>query len=97
MIARKTKGKRWPYGRLPRDWNHAVNYGANRQNRSLGRIDDGVECVDAIHSQVANGECATLKVGQPQLASLRTLDDLRTMARDTAEAQIIGARDDGYL
>src|SRR5262245_15100049 len=43
---------------------------ADGENRRLRRIDDRVEGIDAVHTEVADREGPALDVGRPQLAGL---------------------------
>lgn len=47
---------------------------ANGEDRSLRRIDDGSEVVDAVHPEIADGECATRQIVGCQLAGACPLD-----------------------
>jgi hypothetical protein len=71
VIRRKVKRQHRAHLWLAIHRHHALCDASHRQNRSLRRIDDGAELVNTKHTQVADGEGATLKFIHPQLASLR--------------------------
>src|SRR4029077_20425394 len=68
---------------------------ANAEERRLGRIDDRLEGVDAVHPEVADREPSALDVGGPQLARLTPTHDVLAPRGDLRERERVGAMDDG--
>ena len=68
---------------------------ADGQDGGLGRVDDGGEVVDAVHTQVGEGEGAALEVGEAQAASAGARAEVGELAGEFVEAVAAGVVDDG--
>src|ERR1700688_5169851 len=62
MIARECQHHYWLNYWLPVKRDNPLNYTPYRKNSRLGRINNSVKGIYPIHSQVANGECASLEI-----------------------------------
>src|SRR5262249_51811803 len=76
MVAGQREHHRGLDDRLAADRDDAVGDAAGSEDRRLRRIDDGVEGVDAVHAEVADGEAAALDVRGPQLTHLRARHEI---------------------
>ena len=68
---------------------------ANAENAALGRVQHRREPVDAEAAQVGHGERAAFQITQPQLARARPFRKPVHGRGDVADAQAVGAVDDG--
>ena len=68
--------------------NHAVGDPADRQDRRLRRVHDGVKRVDAVHPEVRDGKGAALDIGRPQPSLAGRGDELLPAADDLFERHV---------
>ena len=62
--------------------NYALLAGADRQNRSLRRIDHSVKMLDAQHPHIRDAKCTTLEFFEVQFAASRPCRQIFGLKRD---------------
>src|ERR1700719_100749 len=93
MIARKCQYHHGLHGGYTIDWHDSFGYATDSQDSSLGRIDDGVESVNIVHAQVANGERAIADVLRMKLTRLRFRHQFSAPPGNLAQAKRIRLRE----
>ena len=68
---------------------------ADSEDTRLGRVDDGGEVVDAVHSEVGDGEGSALVFGGSELAITGLLGQGLGFRRDGGQTLVVRALDDG--
>lgn len=89
MIARETEYYHGLHGWLTGDGYNALSYATHRKNGGLRRVNDGVEGIYPVHTQVADGKGAALDILRPQLACLCPRNQVLAEARNVMHTEFV--------
>src|SRR6266571_3174396 len=89
VVARKRQYHHGLNGRLTIDRHNPLGYATHSQDSSLWLMNNGVECIDIVHAQVADGESATTYIYRSKFPSLRFCHKFHTLPGNLAQAERI--------
>ena len=78
------------------DCDHSFRDSADGEDRRLGPVENGAECVDAVHAEIRDRESAAADILRTQCAGTRRLDELLPPRGDLAQLEPVSGMNDRH-